>query len=80
MLLQIEEKCLGTSENVKFPNKISDGHLNLPLHKMTVEELADVIFYISDTTRTLKCFVTDVFHEAGQAFFKVRWMILVVVL
>jgi len=69
--LQIEEKCLGASENKKLPNKISDGRMNLPLHKMTEEELADVIFYISDTTRTLQCFISDVFCEAAETFYEV---------
>ena len=70
MLLNIEEKCLGTSESSK-PSKLADGNSGLPLHKMTEEELADITFYISDTARTLQSFVADVFDEAAQAFYEV---------
>ena len=69
-MVQIEEKCIG-SQNDELPNKLSDGQMGSSLQKMSQEELADVIFYISDTTRTLHSFIVDVFDDAAMPFYEV---------
>ncbi|CAK8678222.1 unnamed protein product [Clavelina lepadiformis] len=67
ILDQIESKCCGVEDDM--PTRIASG-LSSPLLEMQEIHLRDIVLYLSDTLRTLKSFMVDIFPTAAKHFYE----------